>query len=241
MTDVHALSGAYAVDALDDLERAKFERHLAECPDCQEEVASLREATALLAHLVEVTPPVSLRASVLAGITTVRPIPPATADVAPAERGRRRWTGLLVAAAAVTVLGSGVAIVQPWEDESKGSVTLTPPEQVLRADDAKRIVQEFQDGSTATLVISRKVDKAVIVTEGMVAPPAGTVYQLWYQRGSDMVPAGVMRIQPDDSEATKVLDGNAGDAQAVGITVEPEGTSPEEPTTAPVALFSIPT
>ena len=28
--DIHALSGAYAVDAVDDLERARFERHLQE-------------------------------------------------------------------------------------------------------------------------------------------------------------------------------------------------------------------
>ena len=43
MTDVHALSGAYAVDALDDIERAAFERHLAACAECRAEVASLRE------------------------------------------------------------------------------------------------------------------------------------------------------------------------------------------------------
>ena len=39
--DIHALSGAYAVDALDDVERAEFERHLASCAACREEVASL--------------------------------------------------------------------------------------------------------------------------------------------------------------------------------------------------------
>ena len=48
MSDIHALSGAYAIDALDDVERARFERHLAECADCRAEVASLREAAALL-------------------------------------------------------------------------------------------------------------------------------------------------------------------------------------------------
>ncbi|MFC6343639.1 zf-HC2 domain-containing protein, partial [Nocardioides hankookensis] len=46
--DIHALVGAYAVDAVDDLERAAFERHLAECADCRDEVASLREAAGLL-------------------------------------------------------------------------------------------------------------------------------------------------------------------------------------------------
>ena len=33
MSDIHALSGAYAVDALDELERVGFERHLAGCAD----------------------------------------------------------------------------------------------------------------------------------------------------------------------------------------------------------------
>ena len=40
--DVHALSGAYTVDAVDDIERARFEQHLRSCPDCRMEVDSLR-------------------------------------------------------------------------------------------------------------------------------------------------------------------------------------------------------
>ena len=46
--DIHALSGAYAVDAVDEFERAQFERHLAGCADCRAEVDSLREAASLL-------------------------------------------------------------------------------------------------------------------------------------------------------------------------------------------------
>ena len=52
-------------------------RHLAQCPDCQQEVASLREATALMADDAVMTPPPGLRDSVLAGIKNIRPIPPA--------------------------------------------------------------------------------------------------------------------------------------------------------------------
>ena len=37
--DIHALCGAYAVDAVDDLERAAFDRHLADCEACAAEVA----------------------------------------------------------------------------------------------------------------------------------------------------------------------------------------------------------
>jgi anti-sigma-K factor RskA len=75
---LHALSGAYVVDALDDDERAAFERHLPRCLDCQHEVASLREAAALMADTAATTPPPDLRDSVLAGIRNIRPLPPET-------------------------------------------------------------------------------------------------------------------------------------------------------------------
>jgi anti-sigma-K factor RskA len=77
--DIHALSGAYAVDALDDVERARFERHLNGCSACQAEVESLVAAASELSVLTEVAPPASLRAKVLSEISTVRPLPPLTA------------------------------------------------------------------------------------------------------------------------------------------------------------------
>jgi anti-sigma-K factor RskA len=77
--DIHALSGAYAVDALDDVERARFERHLSGCSACRAEVESLVAAASELSVLTEVAPPASLRAKVLAEISTVRPLPPLTA------------------------------------------------------------------------------------------------------------------------------------------------------------------
>ncbi len=73
MSDIHALSGAYAVDALDDIERVGFERHLAGCATCRAEVASLREAAAALADDVALAPPPELRAAVLEGISAGPP------------------------------------------------------------------------------------------------------------------------------------------------------------------------
>ena len=46
--DIHALGGAYVLDAVDDLERAAFDRHLADCETCANEVAELRDAAARL-------------------------------------------------------------------------------------------------------------------------------------------------------------------------------------------------
>ena len=127
MSDIHALSGAYAVDAVDDIERASFERHLAGCPTCRAEVASLREASALLADAATTTPPPALRDAVLSDITRVRPLPPVTVG-GPVHR--RRWFPALVAAVVLALVGVGGAVWQPWRDDT--STTLTVADQVLQ-------------------------------------------------------------------------------------------------------------
>ena len=117
MNDVHALSGAYAVDALDDIERMHFERHLAECAECRHEVDSLREASGVLSEVAPVAPPAALRERLLADVATVRPLPPLVQEV----RRTRRFPVLVAAAAAVVALigvGGVVAVTQPWEDSS---------------------------------------------------------------------------------------------------------------------------
>lgn len=225
MTDVHALSGAYAVDALDDIERAAFERHLAACPECRAEVASLRETAVLLASIEETEPPPGLRARVLADISTVRPLPP---EVAPPVQRRRLRTSLLSAAAAVVLLlGVGVVVAQPWEDDP------TVAESVLSADDAQSTTLELGEAS-ATVTHSDSLGRAILVTDDMPPPPEGKVYQVWLdQPDGGMVSAALMPVDPDQ---TVVLDGDATTATGVGITVEPAGGSPE-PTTEPIALF----
>ncbi|MGH3762579.1 RskA family anti-sigma factor, partial [Actinophytocola sp.] len=46
--DVHALTGAYVLDAVSDDERAVVERHLGDCGACRQEVAELRETATRL-------------------------------------------------------------------------------------------------------------------------------------------------------------------------------------------------
>lgn len=69
--DVHALSGAYAVDALGPGDLELFEAHLARCSACPAEVAGLREAVSALALLTARTPPSGLRDAVLGAISVV--------------------------------------------------------------------------------------------------------------------------------------------------------------------------
>jgi anti-sigma-K factor RskA len=256
--DIHGLVGAYAVDAVDEQERRAFEQHLAECPECRAEVASLREAAQQLSLTSETTPPASMRDAVLAGIRTVRPLPPldaqspgpvapgplddasGTAHEPPAHgstvrhlRRPRRVTTWLAAAAAAAVLLVGGITWSPWDDGADDQVTAA---QVLGAKDAKRFEQTI-DGARATIVRSASLGTAVIVADNMPSAPDGKDFQLWLdQPGRGMVSAGLM---PHGSAPTVtiVLKGDAATATGAGITVEPAGGS-RAPTSAPLALFA---
>ena len=252
--EIHGLSGAYAVDAVDDVERAQFEAHVAGCDECRAEVASLRAAAGELALLTVTAPPSSLRASVLRDISSVRPLPPEVrSEEAPApepvtlvtpstptsleskraERARRapvaQW---LAGVAAAAVLATGGLVWHPWSPDT-GTLRLTATQQVLQANDAQRFKTKVGD-ATATIVRSPGLKKAVIVTANMPAPPDGKVYELWLQQGQTMVRAGLM---PTGQANTVLLDGDAASAHAVGITVEPAGGS-DTPTLPPVAVIA---
>ena len=233
MTEIHALSGAYAVDALDDIERAQFERHLAECAECRAEVASLRSTAALLAETSATAPPEGLRARVLADIGTVRPLPPAVGTEA-APRRRFRLAPLAAAAALIAAVGTGVVVTQPWADDSSQAPQVSAVDRVLQAEDAERYTQTI-DGAEATLVRSRSLNQAVLVTQDMAPPPDGKVYELWLDhKGVGMVSAGLMA---EGGEQQILLEGDPATALGAGITVEPAGGS-EEPTLPPVTLFA---
>ncbi|MGH3509032.1 MAG: anti-sigma factor domain-containing protein [Nocardioidaceae bacterium] len=237
MSDIHALSGAYAVDALDDLERAHFQRHLSECAECRAEVASFRETAALLTAVEENTAPESLRAGVLAGIAKVRPLPPDGPAVARARAAgrhvvaRRTLPTLVAAAVAVLLLAAGAVAWHPW---NTGTASLA--DRVLHAPDAVRITEKLPGGNgELTLVRSVSLKRAVMIGEHVPEPEPGTTYQLWLdQPGAGMVSAGLM---PDSTEPT-VLTGDAATATAVAMTVEP-GTGSAHPTSQPLVVFAL--
>jgi anti-sigma-K factor RskA len=235
MSDIHALSGAYTLDALDDVERAQFDHHLATCAECRAEVYSFRATAAHLAQIEAAPPPPSLRAKVLTDIGTVRPFPPQTsvADARPVGAVPRRRTlpALVAAAVALIVLAAaGAAVWHPWTDNST-----TLADQILHASDAVRVTEPAPGGGTLTIVRSASLKRAVMIGDHVPEPASGKTYQLWLQQpGRGMVSAGLM---PDSTEPT-VLAGDAATAEAAAITVEPRAGS-SQPTTKPIAFFPL--
>src|ERR1700704_3354313 len=104
--DLHDLTAAYALDALDAGERETYEAHLAQCARCREELASLREtATALAFGVTSPAPPERLRGQILAAAAAERE------NVVPLPM-RRPWlgpaTGAGAGAPAWAAVGLGV-------------------------------------------------------------------------------------------------------------------------------------
>jgi anti-sigma-K factor RskA len=82
-SDPHTLAGAYALDAVPPPDRARFERHLAGCDSCRQEVRGLREATAALATAATVEPPAAFRDAALRAAAQTRQLPPADSASSP--------------------------------------------------------------------------------------------------------------------------------------------------------------
>src|SRR3984885_12796340 len=89
-SDLHTLAGAYAMDAVPPSERAAFERHLARCEPCRQEVRGLREATAALAAATAVQPSAAFQEATLRAAAQTRQLPPADAAPTPPWRALRR-------------------------------------------------------------------------------------------------------------------------------------------------------
>ena len=264
--DIHSLVGAYAVDAVDDAERARFEEHLATCAECRDEVESLRGAAAHLAASTDTAPPASLKASLLRDIRSVRPLPPVVdeqddlprddgprqdpapaADPTPAPtaevadlttRREQKASRRHPVARWVATAAAAAAVVV-------GGVVWQPwdngPSRPPVAASAQQQVLRASDARTytdrsTTVVRSASLKKAVVKVT-LPPPPAGKVYEVWLQHpDGHMVRAGLI---PDVSRARDgvLLEGDAATAIGAGITVEPAGGS-SSPTSVPVALVT---
>lgn len=247
IAELHTLTGAYALHALGDAEREEFERHLAACPACTQEVRELSATAARLGLGMSMVPPAGFKDAVMDRINDVRQEAPRTSGSAAVTatrlRTRRasRWV-LAACLAGVAALG-GTTVWQHLEaqdareDAQAARQAADQVADVLAAPDAKVSTAKLTGGASGTVVVSKSRDKAVFVAARIAPPPTGKVYQLWFDDAGTMRPAGLM--DPGRSEQTVLMAGSVDGAGAMGVTVEPAGGS-KAPTSAPVALMQLP-
>nr|WP_310161608.1 anti-sigma factor [Arthrobacter sp. BE255] len=254
------LAELYALDAVTDAERSAIDQYISSAPDAEratfhERVRQARETLAVT-FTAEEEPPSDLFARIVAQLPAQgsgsahapgaapaaplhQPAPGAGGDELAAARqrredrrrpgGARRWLAGVAAAAVIALGGVGVGAYVADQND--------PLNQVIRAGDVREASVPVSAGGTATVLISSSRDAVVVKMNGVPAPPAGKVYQMWLipKDGSAPVSQGLM----DEAALSKpaVVKGIAS-AAALGITVEPVGgsASPTFPTVAAAPL-----
>jgi anti-sigma-K factor RskA len=203
--DLHDLTAAYALDALDDRERAAYERHLATCERCRAELGDLQGVVSGLAAAADgPAPPPELRGRILDAARAERP------DVVPL---RPRWA-VPSAVAAVVAACAAVAL---------GLWSLS-----LRHDLAEAPTVAALAGANGVAAVSAS-GRATLAFASLEQPPAGRTYEAWViEPGRAPQPAGLFRGR------RLVLTRSVPKGATIAITVEPAGGS-AAPTTAPFA------
>jgi anti-sigma-K factor RskA len=227
--DIHALAGAYALDALDELERARFEQHLARCSTCRDDVAGYRATATRLATASAEPAPAAVRSRVLSEITTVRQEPAAVRAV---SRRRSLLAPVLGAAAALALVVGAVTLVDARNDRDRAEEVSA----VVTADDATRIdlagTPDGPESASGSVIWSASLGRAVVTLDGLPALDDGRAYALWFIVDGAPQPAAL--VDTNDGRVVATIDAPDGDVQAMGVTDEPAGGS-AQPTT-PILL-----
>ncbi|GAA3532848.1 anti-sigma factor [Aeromicrobium panaciterrae] len=230
--DLHSLIAPYALDALDDLERARFEIHLAQCASCQSELAGFVVTATRLGEAEELPPPAGLRDRLMAEVTTTRQERPVVA--APAKPGVLRRTLPRLAIAAAFLVGAvgvgGYVTEHNQTDDLRAEQAAIS--KIVSASDARTTTKTYDGGGHVRLISSDIADGAYIVASGMPNPGHGKVYQVWVVKDDSPVSEGVFTTE--GSMVMEDLDG----ADRIAITVEPKGGS-KQPTTPPITTLAV--
>ncbi len=230
-TDIHALVGAYALDAVDDLERTAFERHIQACDGCRGEVDELRETASRLADSTWSVPPPRLRTEVLAAAGRTRQLPPAeSARPEPDARAAvSRWRRYTAGAAAAGILAAGAGAatwaVQEQRVRDKNAVVAAAElreartQAILAAPDLVVRTAPMIGGGRVTVASSALQRASVVSLRADRAPATDRAFQLWTIRdGAKPVPAGL--LQPGEASAAQIVQNVPGN-DIFAVSVEP--------------------
>jgi anti-sigma-K factor RskA len=184
--DPHDLLAAYALDALDDDERERFERHLADCEECAEQLALLREPVAALAYAAEgPVPRNELRDRIIEG---ARAEPRAAVIKLP----RRNWAlgavAGVAAAAACLAIGLGIYAHSLSNSLDRERSANSAVEKLL----AENATTKPLIGANGSLIVAEN-GRAGLLVCGLAGAPSTKTYEAWVISGKSPVPAGLFR------------------------------------------------
>jgi anti-sigma-K factor RskA len=207
---LHDYTAAYALDALDRDEVARYEEHLATCEQCREQLAQLSGAAGALAFAVDSPAPTpELRSRILDTARAERP------NVKPL---RPRWsvaTSAIAAVAAVVAIGFGIWAVDLSRSLDHERSARQRLEQVLTTPTAS--VVRVSGRSTGTLLVAPSGNATLIVSQ-LPKAPKGRIYEAWVIKDNKPVRAGTF---PGGGNTVIIpLDRNVPKGAIVAVTLE---------------------
>jgi anti-sigma-K factor RskA len=242
------LKDAYVLGALPEEERLEFERYLVAHPDLQVEIEELSTIVGLLAFSTqEQEPPLELRRRIMDTVEAEAVHP---AEVVHPRASRRSWLAglwgavgprdLALAAAAMLVIGlfSWSMLLQGEVQDLQGRVQSLQSQPQDQSQGPQMIAlggAGTEQGVRAELV-TLKGDRAVLVAENMPPAPEGKTYQIWVIKGDTPKPSGL--FEPRGDSIAAVVENPVEGADAVAVTVEPQGGS-KKPTTDPMLVGKV--
>jgi anti-sigma-K factor RskA len=238
----HALTGAYALDAIDGTERERFERHLARCPACRDEVRSLQDTATRFALAVSARPPQPLKEQVMVAAAHTWQLPPVPGQMPRPEPGTgwARRLAMPVAAACLAlaiVFGVLLAISRSQLGSVRGQQSAI--NTVLEAPGTRLLSVRTRLGGSVSVILALRLHELVFTGIHLRGLPHAEVYELWV-----LGPAGratdvglLARAASGDTGPQLATDVVAGDR--IDLTAEPSGGT-TRPTTGPIALISLP-
>jgi anti-sigma-K factor RskA len=199
--EIHDLTAAYALDALDEADAREFEEHLRDCARCRDELRELSEAASTLAYAAPAPAPrPALRDRILDEVRRNG------SNVVPL-RARRTFfaTAGLAAVAACVAIGLGL-----WAFSLQNSLD--------EEREASRATALGPEGRGRLIVGDDR--SAVLVLYGVPAAPRGKDYEAWIARNGRVEPAGVFE---GGRERVFTLDKPVPPEATVMVTLEQEG------------------
>jgi hypothetical protein len=253
---LHTLVGAYVMDAVPEAERARFERHLLSCEQCQQDVRGLREAAARLASAAAVPPRPELREQTMQAAARMRQQPPLVSQhrqvsagarwpralrwpLRPAGDGARPWLARVALTAVVVVLAITATVFGLHVSSMQGRLSAaeqrdTAIATVLGAHDAVRLTAKVTTGGTATVVMSHRARALVFIASGLTRLPTAQAYELWLMSPAGDTPAGMLPPARRGMSGPMVVN-RLGPGEQLAMTIEP-ASGARQPTSAPVVL-----
>jgi anti-sigma-K factor RskA len=239
--ELSSLTGAYAVDALDEQERALFDAHLATCADCAAEVRSLRAAAAELSHATAAAPPAELRSDVLTSVNRHRPLAPITERITkfrPRKPAQRWWPALAAACALITLAAAGWGY-QQHQAANRAHAQASAITKVLDSPDARTVTGKIGGTGQATLVYSKTRHQLILTGHNIADPDSNKTYQLWMIDPNGAATSAAL-FKPDNNGNVLVqAAGNLDNTARMGVSIERAGGAPKPTPGAIVAVMTL--